>query len=372
MKVNLFSNRTLFLQRIIILSAILLIASCKPGTRSKSEPVEAITGKGVVLVHDKTDRKVNVYIDGDIFTSYIYPENLEKPVLYPVRTSRGTIITRGFPLEPREGERADHLHQVGIWFNYGDVNGFDFWNNSSAVPEDRKIQYGKIVHREVRQATSVDHIGILEVTMDWIVQYGELLPANPLLQEDTRFEFSGDENIRIIDRITTLTNSSDSVLFTDNKEGLFAIRVDRAFEYPSDEPLKFINAQGEVSDVEILDNEGVNGHYKNSKGIEGLEVWGKRANWVSLSATKDNEDITIAIFDHPANPGYPAFWHARGYGLFAVNNLGQKIFSEGDVELNFSLNQGENVTFKHRIYITSGYKATDEELNELFREFSEK
>lgn len=372
MKVNVFYNRIPYLQRIIVLSVLLLVFSCKPGTKSKSESDEAATGKGVVLVHDKTNRKVDVFIDGDIFTSYIYPENLEKPILFPVRTSRGTIITRGFPLEPREGERVDHPHHVGIWFNYGDVNGFDFWNNSSAIPADQKIKYGKIVHKEVRQATSVDHIGILNVTMDWMVQYDQLLPAYPLLQEDTRFEFSGDENVRIIDRITTLTACSDSVILADNKEGLFAIRVDRAFEYPSNEPLKFTNAQGETSDVEVLDNEGVNGHYRNSKGIEGLDVWGKRANWVSLSATKENEDITIAIFDHPSNPGYPAYWHARGYGLFAVNNLGQKIFSEGQEELNFPLNQGESVTFKHRIYVTSGYKASDEELNEVFRKFSEK
>ncbi len=26
------------------------------------------------------------------------------------------------------------------------------------------------------------------------------------------------------------------------------------------------------------------------------------------------------------NPGYPTYWHARGYGLFAANPLGQKIF----------------------------------------------
>jgi len=372
MKLNVFSYRIPYLQGTILLCAILVAFACKPGKRDKAESDEADAGKGVVLVHDEANRKVDVYIDGDIFTSYIYPKNLEKPVLFPVRTSQGTIITRGFPLEPREGERVDHPHQVGVWFNYGDVNGFDFWNNSFAIPEDQKIKYGKIVHKEVKQATSVDYTGILEVTMDWMVQHDPLLPLYPLLKEDTRFEFSGDENTRIIDRITTLTANADNILFTDNKEGLFAIRVDRAFEYPSDEPLKFIDAHGESSEVEVLNNEGVNGHYRNSKGIEGLDVWGKRANWVGLSATKDDEDITIAIFDHPSNPGYPAYWHARGYGLFAVNNLGQKIFSEGKEELNFSLKKDESITFKYRIYITSGYKAADDELNEQFRKFSEK
>lgn len=372
MKLNVFSCRIPYLQGMILLFAILVAFACKPGKRDKAESDEAGAGKGVVLVHDEANRKVEVYIDGEIFTSYIYPENLEKPVLFPVRTSQATIITRGFPLEPREGERVDHPHQVGVWFNYGDVNGFDFWNNSSAIPADQKNNYGKIVHQEVRQATSVDNTGILEVTMNWMVQHDPLLPAYPLIKEDTRYEFSGDGNTRTIDRITTLTAITEDVYFTDNKEGLFAIRVDRAFEYPSDEPLKFTDAHGESSDVEVLNNEGVNGHYRSSQGIEGLDVWGKRANWVGLSATKDDEDITIAIFDHPGNPGYPAYWHARVYGLFAVNNLGQKIFSEGKEELNFLLKKDESVTLKHRIYITSGYKAADDELNEQFRKFSEK
>ncbi len=37
-----------------------------------------------------------------------------------------------------------------MWFNYGNVNGFDFWNNSDAIkPEDRPkmgtIHQSKIV-----------------------------------------------------------------------------------------------------------------------------------------------------------------------------------------------------------------------------------
>ena len=74
--------------------------------------------------------------------------------------------------------------------------------------------------------------------------------------------------------------------------------------------------------------------------------------------------------DHDRNPGYPAYWHTREYGLFAVNNLGQSIFSKGKEELNYHLTAGESVTFKHRLYVTSGYWATDEELNSLFDDFN--
>ena len=82
----------------------------------------------------EADRRVDVTVDGQPFTAYVWPTSLKKPVLYPIRTAKGTLVTRGFPLDPRPGERVDHPHHVGLWFNYGDVNGIDFWNNSDAIP----------------------------------------------------------------------------------------------------------------------------------------------------------------------------------------------------------------------------------------------
>ena len=70
------------------------------------------------------------------------------------------------------------------------------------------------------------------------------------------------------------------------------------------------------------------------------------------------------IIDNPANVGYPTYWHARDYGLFAANTLGQKVFSEGKEELNFSLKKGESVTFKYRLVVASE-DMTDDQINEL-------
>ncbi len=68
-------------------------------------------------------RRVDIAIGGQPFTSYIWPATLKKPVLYPLRTAKGTIVTRGFPLEQRPGERVDHPHHAGLWLNYESVNG---------------------------------------------------------------------------------------------------------------------------------------------------------------------------------------------------------------------------------------------------------
>ncbi|MBU3745613.1 MAG: hypothetical protein FGM61_13910, partial [Sediminibacterium sp.] len=60
------------------------------------------------------------------------------------------------------------------------------------------------------------------------------------------------------------------------------------------------------------------------------------------------------IIDHPSNPGYPTYWHARNYGLFAANPLGQKVFSKGTENLNYRLSKGQTVRFQYRVVITSG------------------
>src|SRR5690606_40239736 len=75
-------------------------------------------------------------------------------VLYPLRTIDGAFVTRGWPLDPRPGERVDHPHHVGMWLNYGDVNGLDFWNNSPSIAAEKKDRYGTIRHRRSEEHTS--------------------------------------------------------------------------------------------------------------------------------------------------------------------------------------------------------------------------
>ena len=62
----------------------------------------------------------------------------------------------------------------------------------------------------------------------------------------------------------------------------------------------------------------------------------------------------MAILDHPQNPGFPTYWHARGYGLFAANNLGQQGFDPKQPLAKRTLAPGESWTFRHRVLILDG------------------
>jgi hypothetical protein len=319
---------------------------------------------GVKLVRVDEKNRVDVFINGTLFTSYQYPKNSEKPFLFPVFAPNGSVITRGFPIEPRKGERVDHPHHIGIWFNHGSVNGLDFWNNSSAIPADKKNEYGHIEHQKIVNAESGKK-GVLEVVMNWDDNKG-----NTLLREETKYIFSGEKNSRIIDHQTKLTAINGPVTIGESKEGLFAIRVDRAFEMPSNESLIFTDDKGNPTTVKATDNTGVTGMYTSSKGLTGDAVWGTRNDWVMLSGKKDNVTISICIFDNPKNPGYPAYAHARGYGLFSINNLGQNAYDPKQEKKSFKLEKGESMTLYHRFYVQSGSELTPENANKIFQEFS--
>ena len=321
--------------------------------------------KGVEIIPDDAQRKVDILYNGKLFTSYIYPTDLEKPVLYPIYTANGTVITRGFPVDPRPNERADHPHHIGSWLNFGDVNGLDFWNNTNLVPADKKPGFGSIRHRNVISAQSGSSQGVLAVTADWVDHTEKVL-----LKEETTFKFSGSGDWRIIERTTKLTAQKETVTFTDNKEGMIAIRMDRAFEEPTNSRAEFVDSHGTVTRVEP-NNEGVNGKYRNSEGGEMEKgVWSKPAKWVSLSADKAGEKISVAIIDHRNNPGHPAHSHARGYGLFSTNNLGSQALDPNEPLFVLQLKPGESTTFRHMIVVKTNGFVTDDELNKMFADFT--
>jgi hypothetical protein len=317
----------------------------------------------IKLVRHDEKHKVDVYVDGHLFTSYQYPLNIEKPFLFPVYSPDGNIITRGYPIEPRKNERIDHPHHIGLWFNYGNVNGLDFWNNSSEIPASKKESYGHIVHQTIVKALSGKK-GELDVIMNWEDNNGKTI-----LTENTKFVFYGDKISRTIDHISTLTATYGQVIIGDSKEGMFAIRVDRAFEMPSNESLIFTDDKGNPTTVKAVDNRGVTGMYKSSKGLKGDSVWGTRNEWVILSGVKNNIRVSMAIFDNPKNPGFPAYAHARGYGLFSLNNFGQNSYDPELEKRSYKLEKGQSVTLYHRFYVQSGSELTPEEANKIFEEF---
>ena len=338
------------MKRLLYLLPLLALITCCSGRKAD-----------VAFNRDDDARKIDISINGKYFTSYIYPVDMEKPVLWPIVSASGKEITRGFPYAPRAFESTDHPHQTGLWFNFGNVNGLDFWNNSYAISTALKASYGSIVLDRIVSAEN----GRLVTLSNWVDNDG-----NILMTEETTFDFDGTDDERSIVRTAKLT-AAQPVEFGESKEGMLGMRVDRAFQKPSDKPERYTDANGIVTEVATVNNEGVCGEYVNSLGDRGDDVWSKRAEWTMLNGTKEGDDISILIVDSKDNPNYPAWSHARGYGLFAVNNMGGREFDRTLPEpAGYKLEPGETVTFTYKVIIKDNGFLTSEEAGSRAREFN--
>lgn len=316
----------------------------------------------VELIADPVHQKVLVNIGSQRFTEFIYPDSIEKPILFPIYASNGAAITRGFPIAPQPGESTDHPHHKGLWLTYENVNGIDFWNNSYAIPPDKKNRYGWIRTDRILEIKSGTDAKLV-YTANWVNQQNQVL-----LRETTTFIFSAYEDLRIIDRSTELLAVQD-ISFTDAKDGLLGLRVAHELELPSAQPQFYTDDKGNKTQVPA--NTDANGNYLTSEGKEGDSAWSTRGSWCMLYGKKQGAIISIAIFDHPGNPGYPTYWHARGYGLFAANPLGEKIFSNGKKTMGFTLKKGEKKMFRYRIAIGANeLRLSNDQLKKLETDFT--
>ena len=286
------------------------------------------------------DNRIDVNIGGKLFTSYVHALDPDKsllakgrlcakPVLFPVYSPSGTMLTRAFPFLAKEGESRDHPHHMGVYFTI-DINKDNFWGNSQKpLPA--------IKHMAVNRMESGPGQGTLYTTSHWIGADG-----TPMLEEKRVMVFRVlDEGTEYaIDVSIILTALSDKVVFSDTKEGMMAVRV-----------------------APWLKEEGGTGQYLSSNGDHTEKnVWGKRAKWMRLQGQLQDRTYGIAIFNHPTSTNYPTYWHARGYGCFSANPLGQGAFQKGHKVakpeyLNLTLAKGQSASFKHRLSFYEGAQA---------------
>ena len=304
--------------------------------------------RGNIVEFIEKENQIDVVVNGQLITSYLHGADLLKPCLYPVKSPSGEVVTRSYPFEEIKGESSDHPHHTGAYFTYaskGEVNGDSFWNRHDVPPQIKHIKVLDIEQeRNEGEITTLSH---------WINRDNQ-----PILEEKREMEFEVSENKYIIDFTIELTAIDKAVTFEDTKEGMFAIRVaDWLAE----------NAKGTLHKS--------SGEYLNAEGEKTEKnIWGKQSSWVRLEGEKDDKIIGIAIYHHPESLNFPTYWHARGYGCFAANPIGQFDFQKGLGEENpekrsLTINPGETALFKFRMTIYEGTR-TKKQFDEEFENFS--
>jgi hypothetical protein len=298
------------------------------------------------------ENEISVKVEERLLARYLYAPDPSrpladkklvqtKPVLWPIYSPSGINVTRLFPFQEQAGETKDHPHHMGLFFTVDRVGGEanNFWGNSTQpLPAIR--------HQKILKAEGGKDYATLQALSHWIGKDGTML-----LEENREMVFRANhENENWIDFEIRLKAVPEEVEFGDTKEGMFAFRV-----------------------AEWL-TEKQTGRYLNSNGEWQEEgVWGKRADWVRLQGEKEGKKIGIIILSHPTSLNSPSYWHARGYGCFSLNPLGQLDFQKtlkvADPQpFNLRLKQGKEALFKYRVIIYEGdYNKT--RVDALYREF---
>jgi len=285
----------------------------------------------------RTQNTIVIQIAGRPFTTYYFGPQSPKPYLHPLRSAQGTIVTRGWPMVKNiPGESHDHPHQRAMFFAHGDINGIDFWGEqalSKKAETARGVYYssenlakGRTVFRRLEEDRGGPHSGAIRAVFDLVG------PGSKVIGEETQaYTFHGNKTARIIDCEFILLANHGPLKLGDTKEGTFAIRVVHALNSPP-------------------------AHMVNSNGAAGEEdIWGKKADWVDYYGEVNGEELGIAIFDNPHNLRHPTTWHARGYGLFAVNPFGlHDFYHNPKIDGSYTIPAGESLAFRYRVLIHHG------------------
>lgn len=272
--------------------------------------------------------KITIEIGGKPFGDFYVSPDYAKPFLFPLRTASGIEVTRRFPMAQVAGESHDHPHQRGMFFAHEDVNGTDFWNNEFTYKTPNR---GVIALDRIEETRGGRKSGRIRASFLWKDQHGKTL-----LREERLMVFHDDPKNRIVDVDITLTAAGGKVVLGDAKDGGFGIRIaDRLTEQ---------KGTGKMTDADGRTGE--------------KEIWGRRSNWVDYAGELDGEKLGIAIFDHPSNPRHPNRWHARGYGLFALNPFGNHVFDKTAPVEPMTLEDGQSLRYRWRVVIHPGDTAS--------------
>jgi hypothetical protein len=307
------------------------------------------------------DNKVDVMFGGKLFTSYVYGDKLTKPVLVPIRTPSGIEVNRRHPLTEIKGASDDHSHHVGIFFAVDQVNGTNFWRNTSPPPH--------IKHIKITVLSNGTGRGKLSTVVHWMDINGRVV-----LEEKRNMIFlaAENENEYAIDFSMDLTAKDAKVVFDDIEEGMFAIRVSDYLRQSRD---KLNIRSGQPIPEESITGTGT--YFSSNGDLTAKNIWGKRARWVALQGIRQKKVVGVAILNHPASINYPTYWHVRDYGLFSANPLGQGDFQRQRprqyrknkvIPLRLTLEPGETAHFRFLVIIYEGMR-TKEQIEKRFKEF---
>lgn len=264
--------------------------------------------------------QVAVHVDGIEKLSWHYGTEYPRPFFYPFNGPSGQTLTRmGHP------GAQNHDHHRSVWFAHHDVNGSDFWSDTSRTQIRQKHWY---------RYRDGDAEAVLAVRLGWYDQEDrEVLDTDvvaaviPL----SASKLSATEHLLELQITARPPRHSREVVLGKTNFGFLAVRMAKS--------ISAFFGGGVIS---------------NSEGLVGeADIFGKSARWMDYSGpvatgTGNLRRVRtegITFFDHPANPRYPTKWHVREDGW-----MGASFFMEDGL----TISSDDPLTLRYLLYAHTG------------------
>ena len=287
--------------------------------------------------------RVRVEVDGALFTE-IRTEGFQSPILWPIQGPGDVRMTRDWPIkEGTPGESEDHPHHKGLWVGLEKMSGANFWH-------DWSDHSGKVKLAQPVRLSGDAHRAVLEASHRWEAKDGGLVCT-----EERTWVFSATAQARQMDLTMVFSAGEKPLEFVGIKDGFLGMRTHPNLRLTTNKKKGMSKIFGKAV---------------NSEGVQGRAVWGKRADWVHYSGPVEGKSVGIAVINHPENPSTDpkgkAWWHARDYGLIAVNPFApEKIGGDGTTIVA----PGKSLTLRYRL-VFHGPDVDVKQVVEWAREFS--
>lgn len=266
--------------------------------------VTAAHARGKVTSERAGDR-IDVYINGNLFTSYIFSENEKYPFFFPVNGPSNASVT--------SMRNANYPHHSSLFFGCDRVNEGNYWQEG--------LERGQIISLRA---------DITEAGGERCVIENECIWTRP-----------GADAPVIDKRIITVSAPSAE---------LFQIDFDITMEMLMDVTIEKTNHSlfsGRIDPDLAVINGGTMVNAEGDTGESG--TFGKRSAWMDYHGSRQGKTEGIAIMQHPSNEWFPAPWFTRDYGFFSPTPM---YWPENDK--NIVLEKGEIIKLRYRVLVHSG------------------
>ncbi len=281
---------------------------------------------GRVSLKEESPTEIGIHLPEGHFTTYRFAAETARPYFYPVHGPGGKRVTRDYPMQDIEAEKAakdqDHPHHRSFWTAYDETNGVNNWAETAG-----KHGWTRHVRFEAREQGPA--FAGFTAFSNWLTPD----QAKPFVDERRRIRvYNAGPAHRLLDYDVQLIATYEDVEYGDTKEG--GILAWRVF---------------------YLMKEAHGGRMENSDGLVGEKLcWGKRASWLDYSGMAQDELQGVAMMDHPGNLNHPCRWHTRAYGLVGANPFATNAFEPQAPKTPFHQKKGTTLNFRYRVMIHRG------------------